>query len=78
MLEDKLKFYRENRKYLKNNTPATYKKLFPFLRDVDSLALANTQIHLERAFSSFFNSLKKKEKQEKQERKFIFLRFSKV
>lgn len=39
-----------------NNTPADYKDLDEclFLNDVDSLALANVQIHLQNAFASFF------------------------
>ena len=36
------------------NTPASYKKEYPWLKEVDSLALANVQIHLESAFHKFF------------------------
>lgn len=35
-------------------TPAQYKKEYPFLREVDSLALQNVQFHLERAYYNFF------------------------
>ena len=35
--------------------PAQYKKAFPFLKEADSLALCNEQMHLERAFASFFS-----------------------
>lgn len=35
-------------------TPAKYKKEYPFLRDTDSLALANTQLDLKKAFKNFF------------------------
>ena len=35
-------------------TPAKYKKAFPFLKEVDSLALANTQIDIKKALSGFF------------------------
>ena len=35
-------------------TPAKYKKRFPFLKEVDSLALANTQMDLNQAFKRFF------------------------
>ena len=36
-------------------TPAKYKKDAPFLKEVDSLALANTQLALNKAFSKFYN-----------------------
>ena len=36
------------------NTPARYKKEYPWLKEVDSLALANVQMHLESAFRKFF------------------------
>lgn len=35
------------------NTPAGYKKEYPWLKEVDSLALANVQLHLESAFRKF-------------------------
>lgn len=34
-------------------TPAQYKNEFPFLKEVDSLALANSQIHLRQAFRNY-------------------------
>ena len=34
-------------------TPAKYKKQYPVLREVDSLALANAQVYLDRAFKIF-------------------------
>lgn len=37
-------------------TPARYKYRFPYLKEVDSLALANEQIHLERAFTNYFKN----------------------
>ena len=36
------------------NTPASYKKEYHWLKEVDSLALANVQMHLESAFHKFF------------------------
>ena len=36
------------------NTPAGYKKEYPWLKEVDSLALANVQLNLEGAFRKFF------------------------
>ena len=46
MLNDKIQEYEKTKKMLKN-TPAMYKKEYPFLKEVDSLALANVQLHLE-------------------------------
>lgn len=53
MLADKIRAYRESGKLLRC-TPAAYKKQYPWLKEVDSLALANVQLHLERAYRSFF------------------------
>lgn len=53
MLSDKIEHYNLTGKML-NTTPAQYKKDFPFLKEVDSLALANVQLHLQSAFSKFF------------------------
>ena len=36
-------------------TPAKYKKEFEWLKEVDSLALANAQLNLQTAFSNFFS-----------------------
>lgn len=57
MLEDKIKEYKATKRMLKN-TPAQYKKQFPWLKEVDSLALANVQLHLERAYKKFFREPK--------------------
>lgn len=53
MLADKKDYYRLHKKSLKN-TPAQYKKEFEWLREVDSLALANVQMQLQQGFQSFF------------------------
>ncbi|MBQ9062242.1 MAG: helix-turn-helix domain-containing protein, partial [Eubacterium sp.] len=53
MLADKIRAYRESGKLLRC-TPAAYKKQYPWLKEVDSLALANVQLHLERAYRNFF------------------------
>ena len=53
MLTDKIRHYQEEKKMLKN-TPAGYKKEYPWLKEVDSLALANVQLNLEGAFRKFF------------------------
>jgi putative transposase len=53
MLSDKINYYNETKQRL-NNTPAQYKKEFPFLKEVDSLALANAQMNLQTAYNNFF------------------------
>ena len=55
MLADKIKHYEDTKKTL-YNTPAQYKKEFPWLKEVDSLALANVQLNLQKAYKNFFNS----------------------
>lgn len=57
MLADKIKHYEETRQKLKN-TPAQYKKEFEWLKEVDSLALANAQMNLQTAYNNFFRSPK--------------------
>ena len=39
-------------------TPAMYKKDYPYLKEVDSLALANEQLHLQTAYKNFFRDKK--------------------
>jgi len=53
MLADKIEHYKLTGKRLKN-TPAQYKNEFPWLKEVDSLALANAQLNLEKAYKHFF------------------------
>lgn len=53
MLSDKINYYKETKQKL-NNTPAQYKKEFPWLKEVDSLALANAQMNLQTAYNNFF------------------------
>lgn len=57
MLADKIEFYKETKQKL-NNTPAQYKKEFEWLKEVDSLALANAQMNLQTAYNNFFRSPK--------------------
>ena len=52
MLADKKKHYEETGEMIQT-TPAQYKEKYPFLREVDSLALANEQINLQRAYRNF-------------------------
>lgn len=58
MLDDRKKAYEEvkndSSKKMTFPTPAKYKKEFPFLKEVDSLALANAQLHLDKAYNNFF------------------------
>ena len=53
MLEEKIAYYNEHGKSV-IVTPAKYKPEFPFLKEVDSLALANAQMNLEVAYRNFF------------------------
>ncbi|PRR84228.1 IS200/IS605 family element RNA-guided endonuclease TnpB [Clostridium luticellarii] len=58
MLADRIKSYKENKdldiKKIKYPTPAQYKKEFEWLKEVDSLALANAQMDLNKAYKNFF------------------------
>ena len=57
MLSDKIAHYKETGMKL-NNTPAQYKKEFEWLKEVDSLALANAQMNLQTAYNNFFRTPK--------------------
>ena len=59
MLEDMIKSYKSTGKFAKV-TPAMYKKEYPYLKEVDSLALANKQLDLNGAFKSTFDKSRKK------------------
>ncbi|MDZ5584342.1 IS200/IS605 family element RNA-guided endonuclease TnpB [Enterococcus cecorum] len=58
MLNDRKKAYEEVKndpsKKMTFPTPAKYKKEFPFLKEVDSLALSNAQLNLDKAYKNFF------------------------
>lgn len=57
MLGDRIKAYekyKDDAKKIKYLTPASYKDDYPFLKDVDSLALANAQMNLDKAYKNFF------------------------
>ncbi len=54
ILGDAMNHYQETKKS-KINTPAAYKSEFPFLKEVDSLALANAQLQVKLAYKNFFN-----------------------
>ena len=53
-LSDMNEIYKSTGKF-KNITPASYKENYSFLKEVDSLALANAQLNRNTAFKSFFN-----------------------
>lgn len=53
MLAEKIAYYEKTGKSLAV-TPAKYKAEFPWLKEVDSLALANAQMHLQSAYRNFF------------------------
>lgn len=55
MLGDKIKYYEEMKQKL-NNTPAQYKAEFEWLKEIDSLALANAQMNLQTAYNNFFRN----------------------
>jgi len=71
MLDEKLCAYKKKER-LKRFTPTKYKEEFPFLREVDSLALCNVQLQIEKAFKDHFRNRKQfkhpkfKKKREKQ------------
>ena len=53
MLNDKIEYYNKTGESL-NNTPAQYKAKYPWLKEIDSLILANTQMDLQKAYKNFF------------------------
>ena len=59
MLSDKIENYKSTGKFV-TVTPAKYKKDYPYLREVDSLALANKQMDLQEAFRNCFSKSRKK------------------
>ena len=59
MLADKIESYKATGKFAPV-TPAKYKKDYPYLKEVDSLALANKQMDLQEAFRNCFSKSRKK------------------
>ena len=57
MLYKKLQAYKKKER-IPQDTPAKYKDEFPFLKEVDSLALCNVQLQLEKAFKDHFRNRK--------------------
>lgn len=58
MLSDKIEGYKATGKF-PMVTPAKYKKDYPYLKEVDSLALANKQLDLQEAFRNRFSKSRK-------------------
>lgn len=58
MLADRINSYKKTGK-TSSRTPAEIKKEFPFLREVDSFALASEWMNLNKAYSNFFKDKKK-------------------
>lgn len=55
--KESYKKFKDDKEMLKKQkfpTPAKYKDEFPFLKEVDSLALANAQMNLQKAYKNFF------------------------
>lgn len=59
MLADKIDYYKTTKEMLQT-TPAKYKKMdgYKYFKEVDSLALANVQLHLQTAYKNFFRDKK--------------------
>ena len=57
MLSDKIESYQKTKSFGKQ-TPAQYKKEYPYLKEVDSLALANVQLDLQQAMKNCFEGTK--------------------
>ena len=55
MLADKIAYYQQTGQTLRT-TPAQYKAEFEWLKEVDSLALANAQLNLQAAYKNFFSN----------------------
>ena len=62
MLYRKQKYYEETKKSL-NVKPTDLYDEFPWMKEVDSQCLSNTYMNLNSAYNNWFNSLKKKTKQ---------------
>ena len=58
MLNDKIENYKQTNTF-GMFTPAVYKKDYPYLKEVDSLALANVQLNLQGAFRNCFDKKRK-------------------
>lgn len=62
MLSDKIESYKQTGKFVMT-TLAKYKLQYPYLKEVDSLALCNKQLDLQEAFRNCFDKSRKKRNQ---------------
>lgn len=60
ILADKIKSYEETKSF-GSQTPAMYKTEYPYLKEVDSLALCNVQLNLQQAFANHFDKHRKRQ-----------------
>ena len=58
ILGDKVNYYKANKQTLYPKV-SDYKTDYPFLKEVDSLALANARLHVETAYKNFFSKKSK-------------------
>ena len=58
MLSDKVDYYQNNKTNYKTLV-SDYKKRYPYLKDIDSLALANVRLNLDKAYNNFFSKRSK-------------------
>ena len=58
MLSDKINYYQNNKTNYKTLV-SDYKKRHSYLKDIDSLALANVKLNLDKAYSNFFSKRSK-------------------
>ena len=58
MLSDKIESYKNTGSF-GSQTPAMYKKEYPYLKEVDSLALANVGLNLQQAMKNHFDIIKR-------------------
>lgn len=59
MLADRKQAFENKEDKTKYPTPAQYKIEFEWLKEVDSLALANAQLNLDKSYKNFFREIKK-------------------
>ena len=59
LLEERNKYYEEHKTYLSNITPSYLKDIYPFLKEVDSLALSAVNRFQDQAFKNYFKNPKK-------------------
>lgn len=53
LLADSIEYYKFNKKHVINQV-SQYKAVYPYLKDIDSLALANARVQLQTAYKRFF------------------------